>query len=167
MTTDQGKPTSQVVRARVSDHLRGAGYAVPLEMQSTLAVVVWRAKPCNCRVLRVFLTPDGWQLLGESFHISAEEWFERVAPDAPSHDGVPITLESYRAGLIGAFNLRDVEGIERMLPLDFTEWPTAKFEVGCDHGHEYRSVADVLADCEAVRATRAATKRDIEWQTAP
>lgn len=158
------KPSQQVVRVRVTDRLLDSGHSVPRENESGPALATWRAKPCNCRVLRTYVTQEGWLLVGDSFRVTAEEWFDRVVgAEQVTDDGVPINLESYRAGKIGAFDVRRVNGLDKTVPLDFAEWPAASFEVGCDHGHQYIPLASVLEACREVRETRRHAERTIVW----
>ncbi len=140
--------------------------------RSAPEVVIWRAKPCNCRVLAVYLDPGGWHLAGDRFRVSLEEQLARLREagltEVPiSDDGttVELTLENYRAGMFRSFTARRVSGVQHSQPLDFADWRdlSARFEVGCDHGRGLRPMADVLEDCRAFRASRKREDRPIYW----
>lgn len=163
----QKKPHPAVARGRLAHGTVKRGFPLPKEFKSAPPMVTWRVAGCRCRVLSVYLTPDGWALDGEDFKVSIPEWLDRINPDGTAMAGeVPITLENYRAGLFSAFSPGNVAGVRQMLDLDVATWPVTRFEVGCDHAHGHVDLADLAADCAEVRATRTPLRdpaRALRW----
>lgn len=166
-----GSLPRSVARGRLFNARKRSGGVPPgAEFQSSPEVVIWRAKPCNCRVLSVFLDPQGWHGAGDRFRVSMEEQLERMrrqgVTELPLPDGktVDVTLDNYRAGQFATFGPRRVNGAQFTQPLDFGQWELSiSFEAGCDHGNGYRDMADVLDDCRSFRTGRQRVERPIFW----
>jgi hypothetical protein len=126
---------------RVRDITR-AGPATP-------PVVVWRcASPKAHLLLRVFLSEQGWRVLGESFRIALPEWLER------SGIAEHVTVDEYREKRAVVSNARRVDGIDQPLPMDIATWPRhEQFEIGCACGHVMVEVEELAADCRHARDT--------------
>lgn len=142
-----------VVRARLYDSLKRRG-PVRDAWRTAPVVVEWRAKPCNCWVLRVYLDPGGWHVTGRGFRVSLTEWAERQGQ----------TRESFTAGEWGSFGkARKLDGFVDSQPLDFDAWTTGRFEIGCPHGRGLADMKKVLEDCQQFRARRARVDRAVSW----
>lgn len=161
---DRGMPQARVVaRARFARQVARAGAAVPPEFRTARPVIEWRRKACRCWLLRVHLTPNGWVLEGRPFTVSTSDWVDRVGK-AGTHtleDGTPMDLAAYRAGKFTSSSPRTVEGVTKLLPLDASEWPTAKFELGCPHWSGYRGLEDLAHDVTEFRKRRRAVSRTL------
>jgi hypothetical protein len=148
-------------------------HQLPADRRTAPAVVVWRAKPCTCRTLTVYLDPEGWHLDGDRFRVPMPEFVERLRQggfteirDEQAGTSIEVSLENYRAGLFRSFGPRRIDGCAYSQPLAFDAWDlntVPAFEVGCDHGRGLRPMADVLADCRLFRAGREQVKRPIRW----
>lgn len=154
MSEDKLPPV--VARNRARNSLRRKGYASPFP--TSPPVVVWRATECRCRVLSVYLSPEGWHMDGAAFYIPVDEWARRVGGDA----------EMAAAILSGevptmARDRRRVKGFTETFPLDLTEWSHGKFQIGCRHGHGWASTRDLLADCQQAKACRVRVDRPVMW----
>jgi hypothetical protein len=78
-------------------------------------------------MLRVFVRPSGWHLLGDRFREPLENWLART--------GGEFDVDDVRLGRVAPMNARRVSGIDKELPRDIDEWPRdVRFEVGCSHG---------------------------------
>ena len=142
-----------VVRGRLVNSMKRRGGLID-EWRNAPEVVIWRAKPCNQRVLAVWLDPDGWHVAGDRFPVSLDEWARRQGR----------TREGFKAGEWASFGRpRKIEGISRSQPLDATEWEMGRFEAGCDHGRGWFEMAQVAEDCAKFRACRKAVTRDVRW----
>jgi hypothetical protein len=121
-------------------------------------VVKWRcAGPQKHLMLRVFITREGWHVLGEGFRIPLPEWLER------SGIGEHVTVDEYRERRASLSNARRVEGVDRELPLNIDNWPAdEQFEVGCRCGHKFVGVAELAADCRHARDSSKPVVQDIE-----
>lgn len=161
------KPHPAQARARLANAIVKRGFSLPAEHRSAPPMVTWRASECRCRVLSVYLTADGWVIDGEDFRVPMPEWIARVNPDGTAMAGdVAVTLDNYRAGRFAAFGAGEVSGVRQTLDLELDDWPTsATFEVGCNHGHGWRSLSELAEDCAQVRATRSPlpSPRLIRW----
>ena len=120
------------------------------EQRETVAVE-WHARGCRHRLLRVFLTPDGWHVLGDSFKEHPREWLNRVRPEV---EGVPLTLADRDAGKAAFPTLRKVRGVDRTLAHDTSGWDAVTFEVGCGHGTTTGSTSALAEQCLEFRRTR-------------
>lgn len=151
------KPHTAAARARLANMTVRRGYDLPAAYRSAPPMVTWRVSECRCRVLSVYLSSDGWVIDGEDFDVPIPEWIDRINPDGTATvGGVPVTLDSYRAGRFAAFNPGTVTGVQQVLDLDVETWPAGGvFEVGCGHWHGEVPLADLAADCAEVKATRA------------
>lgn len=123
-------------------------------------IVTWRCTE-RCILLRVYLTPEGWVLDGQDFKVPMDEWVRRTTSEGQVLGDVEQSLETYREGKWAAFNPRQVDGIQKVMPLDLDQWEHARFEVGCRHGHGHQHTADLAEDCSTMRATRRAVMRSI------
>ena len=88
-------------------------------------VVVWwcHHKPRR-RVLQVFLTRNGWHVLGNRFRVSMDDWLKRGDSE--------LTAEDIRDGKAAVMDGRRVTGVDKWLQLNIDLWPeTGTFEVGC------------------------------------
>ena len=165
MTT---KRRSLTTRIRVSDRIIRQGGAVPVTYQHAGPMVVWHRRGCRCRLLRVFLSPEGWTLLAEDFRVKPDDWLRRIdavdeAGNPREVDGVPVTVEARDEGQLWLANLRQVQGIERQYPLDVDSWPDplAHFEVGCDDETSDALLSDVADDCRQAIRTGRVVSRDV------
>lgn len=154
-----------VARDQFAKRVRKAGRVRPLppSLRGTPPVVTWRVRGCRCLVLSVYLTPDGWALDGRDFTVPMAEWIARTQSGADEEGAAARTLDGYRAGHWAAFSPREIAGISKVLSLDVDLWEPATFELGCEHGHGHKPLADLAADCRKVRATRAPVRRPIAW----
>lgn len=142
--------TEQETRARLHDALRRAGYRVPREYETTPPLVVWQHAGCRKRVLRLFLTPSGWALLTEKSSETLDNWLARIGMSREAYD------ETF------APSAGEVRGQSRVLPLNTSEWPQAKFEVGCErHLIGYVDLDLLREDADEVRATRVPKRRSV------
>lgn len=119
-------------------------------------VVVWRCnnKPPH-RLLRVFLSPDGWHLMGDRLRVPVEEWLQRTGSD--------LTVEDLRDGSAEAMNKRTVQGVDRALPLDIDAWPAGvRFEVGCRCGTVWAHLDWLADDARRARDTRTQVVRHLD-----
>ncbi|HLV03941.1 MAG TPA: hypothetical protein VKY79_05100 [Actinomycetaceae bacterium] len=155
-------PSGRAFRARVivDDDQRRHGYTPPGHGPGR-PMIVWRRAGCRCRVLRLYLTPEGWELIGDDYRVKPDEWLRMVgAVDDDGHpvtldDGGKVTLDDRDAGNVVLIGLREVDGMTDTLPLDIDAWPTGvRMQLGCDHGHGTAPVADLAADARTVRHTR-------------
>lgn len=119
-------------------------------------MVEWRRRGCGCRVLRLYLTPRCWYLIGDDYRVPPGEWLAMLG-DPTLEDGTPVTIEAHRAGDLHLANLRRVDGITAELPLDPATWePTRRFIVGCEHtdGSVEVELRDLIGDATEVVRTR-------------
>jgi hypothetical protein len=87
--------------------------------------------------------------LGDGYRIAASDWLGKLSEDLP--DETVFT------------NVRRVDGIDRVLPLSFEDWPAAVlFELGCHHEHHFMSLDVVRVDCGAARQMAQRVERRIE-----
>lgn len=118
-------------------------------------VVVWRCghKPPHL-MLRVFVSPDGWHLVGQRLRLHLDEWLKRM--------GSGYTVDDVRDGKVEAMNKRRAQGVDRMLPLDVDTWPTGvRFEVGCRCATVWADLDWLAADARRARDTRGQVVRNI------
>ena len=118
-------------------------------------VVVWRCahKPPH-RVLRVFVSPDGWHLVGERLRVPLDQWLDRT--------GSTFTVDDLREGKAEAMNKRRVQGVDWLWPLDIDLWQHGKaFEVGCRCGVVAAQVDWLADDARRARDTRTQVVRTI------
>ena len=133
-------------RVRVKQVLRKTGLPPDGEPDHAPPVVLWRC-PKRHLMLRVFLTRDGWHVLGESMRVSMEEWLRRT--------GSPFTVEQMRGKEAAAMAARKVSGVDKVLPMDLDAWSaTVKFEAGCRCGSAWFTINQLAADCRQARDTR-------------
>ena len=121
-------------------------------------VVVWRCahKPPHL-MLRVFVSPDGWHLVGERLRVPLDQWLDRT--------GSKFTVDDLRDGKAEAMNKRRVQGVDRLLPIDIDSWPTdVRFEVGCRHGGGvWAEIAWLAEDARQARNTKKPVRRTISY----
>ncbi len=102
-------------------------------------LVRWRRSGCcRARLLHVTLSPSGWRVIGDSWRLKAQEW----------RDIAGVGENVY------ALNLRRVDGVDQLLPLEFEQWPAVRFEVGCDDERTWLPLSVLAADCAEARRTR-------------
>jgi hypothetical protein len=167
MGSDEDSFPKVVVHNRLINTItKRTGLRPPPEFRVPPGVVTWRVKPCNCRLLTVYLDKAGWHIDGRSFRVSLEEAVRRFreiyGPTLRvSHEEIEVTPENC---LIGKFAkpARRVAGFYCDQPLDFDAWDLRSFEIGCDHGHGLATMSDLLSDCREFRARRA-QPRYIVW----
>lgn len=123
-------------------------------------VVIWwcRQKPRR-RILQVFLTRDGWHVLGNELRVPMDDWLKRTGSD--------LTVEDLREGKAVPMHGREVSGVDKWLPLDIDSWEpdTGTFEVGCGCRAGRAVQADITwlsADCRHARDERRVVERTIE-----
>lgn len=111
-------------------------------------------------MLVAYLRPHGWEVLGERFRQRPAEWLERTGVE-------PEKLTDHQAGDAFIANLRKVNGVHEMLPLDIGEWPdlSLTFEVGCDHAVTNEALSLLADDCLKVKATYRRVERDVGGRT--
>jgi hypothetical protein len=103
-------------------------------------VIVWYCahKPRHM-MLRVFVSPDGWRLVGERLRLPLDQWLDRT--------GSTVTVDDLREGKAEAMNKRRVQGVDWLWPLDIDQWQNGRaFEVGCRRGIVVAAQVDWLAD---------------------
>ncbi len=148
MSDDRARFTTRV---RMTDDLRRNRQDPRAEDAHTPPLVIWRRSGCcRARLLRVFLTPEGWHVLVDGFRLTTGEWLERLGePDADR-----------RAVYLGG--KRRVGGGEHTLPLDLAQWPQeGKFEVGCGEAVTLIATAVLSQHCAEARQTRGCVKRQV------
>lgn len=137
------------VRARMHDSVPNL---LPIEYRNSPPLVVWRHSPCNSRILRLYLVPEGWMLVTDDVRVSLEEWVQRA--------GIEYSVDDFRAGRVAAFSKREVKGHERLLPHETHEWPEGSFEIGCrKHGLAPYVLTDLASDADEARRTRRRVER--------
>ncbi len=137
-------------RVRMTDDLRRNRQEPRAEDAHTPPLVVWRRSGCcRARLLRVFLTPQGWHVLGDGFRLTSGDWLERLG----ERDADPRTVY---------LDKRRVEGVEQMLPLDLGQWPQGgEFEVGCGDAATWVAIAVLAQHCAEARRTRRCVKGQV------
>ena len=137
-------------RIRMGDWKREHGRPQGDTSKAPPPVLTLRRTGCRDRLGRVYVTPDGFYLLTDSFTVTPDEWLQRPENRGPDGgpliaNGVAMTVENLRAGLFTVLgDARTVRGLERLLPLDLQSWDTgARFELGCEHAHGWMRVDDL------------------------
>lgn len=119
-------------------------------------VVIWwcHHKPRR-KMLEVFLTRNGWHVIGSRLRVSVDDYFRRIGSDLTSAD-----VHEGRA-----MGSRRVAGVAADLPFEIESWPLAEtFEVGCScrSGPAVRAALTWLAeDCRHARDDRKRIERII------
>lgn len=142
-------------RVAAGDALRPHDRRAALRSGTGRPMVEWRRRGCGCRVLRLYLTPRCWYLIGDDYRVPPGEWLAMLG-DPTLEDGTPVTIEAHRAGDVHLADLRRVEGVTRELPLDPATWEQALFTVGCQHtnGGVEVDLRDLVGDATEVVRTR-------------
>lgn len=173
---DDGRRPSMKARVRLADLAKHGGFPLPPEYRTSKPVVTWRRKEagCRCRLLRLFLAPDGWHLLGDDYRVHPRTWLEWITGDEGElptlDDGTVADLDARDAGKVGFANLRNVRGMDERLPLDLAEWPRdgLRFSVGCKHGGWMLAPLAWLAeDARRARDTRKPVTRFVIFPPDP
>lgn len=132
-------------RIRTTDTTRRHG-ALP-GSRTPPPLLTLRRRGCNDRLARVYVTPDGFHVLGDEFTLPPDEFIAREHVDSSGApvvvDGLELTLGNWQAGRF-VIESRAVSGVDRVLPADITGWDAAaRFELGCKHAHGWMQVDDL------------------------
>jgi hypothetical protein len=146
--------STPIGRARAHDALAKRGYELPAEVRNAPPLVTWFHAGCRRRVLRLYLTPNGWFMLSERFSLPLDQWLDRVG----------LSRAEYEAGVVT--DAGRVNGHQRTLPLTTSDWPQGEFEIGCSrHLIGRLPLADLASDADTARVTRRAIRRSVSAGT--
>jgi hypothetical protein len=111
-------------------------------------LVTWRRAGCRHRLLRVYLSPGGWQVVGEPFRERSDDWLARL----PAHKRDQTDMS----------NKRKVPANTMVFPLDIDAWSkSTHLEVGCYDAVGEVPFAFLIEDVNRARDTRAAVEREL------
>ena len=124
-------------------------------------LIEWRASGCRCRLLRTFLSPAGWRVIGDRFRETPRDALGRVL----KAEDVDTFLVARAAAPAPGFSIRIVPGVDVDLAPMVEDWSHADFEVGCDHGTTWTTTRKLADDVLAVRRSHTAVFRTVEYGT--
>lgn len=117
--------------------------------------IEWHRRGCRHGLLKVYLTPGGWQVIGDNFRVHPDEWETRVELER-------VTVADHFAGKAFIPNIRRFGGFRKTLPLEPAGWPAdALFTVGCDDGVTEAPLAWLGEDVSKFRTTRRRVSRTV------
>lgn len=174
--SDADSQSERTGRVRKNDRLqrveklKQGGFTVPGTDPIGKAGVVWRCASKGAhRLARVWQTPVGWHLIGDSFRVQPQEWVDRLPPvEITFEDGNRRLFsldEDWASGSAPVIRMREVAGVNQILDGDFDRWPKGEFEVGCRHGHARHDLGLLAEDCARFLTTRTVVSRTVSTET--